>query len=92
MQGCQESQPVRQLAVTYEKQLSEKVSKCLERDKHVVTFMRGTKQCLCPVSITAVAGKMLRACPLRCVKAKKGDSTLIHQGQTTCNKFEHLLR
>lgn len=37
----------------------------------MVIFKRGKKQFLCPVSTTSISGKMLRACPLGCVKAKK---------------------
>lgn len=36
----------------------------------MIIFKRGKKHCLCPVSTTSASRKMLRACPLPCVKAK----------------------
>lgn len=45
----------------------------------MVIFKRGKKQCLCPVSTTSVSGKMHRACPLSCVKAKRAIREMQHR-------------
>lgn len=47
------------------------VSNWLGKDLLVLIFKRGKKQCLHPVSTISVSVRMLRACPLSWVKAKR---------------------
>lgn len=58
---------VRQVSITCEKHLSH----TLQLTEKRLTFLRGKKQCLHPVSTISVSGKMLRVCLFSWVKAKK---------------------
>lgn len=78
---------VRQLSVTYEKQLPEKACSGLEK--------RGKKHCLCPVNTTSATAVghaqslSLQLC--ESIESNQTDATQIYQHQIIFGRSEHLL-